>query len=71
MIHCNDSWESSLVLYTSREDFFAKYNLPTAAYRNFKSGEHEAALKYVEDEYAAGREVGALLNSGLLRVQMP
>ena len=39
------------------KDFFAKYNLPTAAYRNFKTGEHEAALKYVEDEYAAGREV--------------
>jgi len=39
------------------KDFFAKYSLPTAAYRNFKSGEHEAALKYVEDEYAAGREV--------------
>mmetsp|Transcript_13071 Transcript_13071/g.24702 ORF Transcript_13071/g.24702 Transcript_13071/m.24702 type:complete len:446 (+) Transcript_13071:28-1365(+) len=39
------------------KDFFAKYNLPTASYRNFKSGDHEAALKYVEDEYAAGREL--------------
>jgi len=39
------------------KNFFAKYNLPTAAYRNFHSSEHEAALKYVEEEYAAGREV--------------
>ena len=42
---------------TFSKDFFAKYNLPTAAYRNFKTGDHEAALKYVEEQYAAGREV--------------
>ena len=39
------------------KDFFAKYKLPTASYRTFKTGEHEAALRYVEDEYAAGREL--------------
>ncbi|CAJ1415872.1 unnamed protein product [Effrenium voratum] len=39
------------------KDFFAKYKLPTASYRTFKSGEHEAALKYLEAEYSAGREV--------------
>merc|ERR1719401_1729641 len=39
------------------KDFFAKYELPTAAYRNFRTGEHEAAERYVEAEYAAGREV--------------
>ncbi|CAK9100746.1 Bifunctional purine biosynthetic protein purD [Includes: Phosphoribosylamine--glycine ligase (Glycinamide ribonucleotide synthetase) (GARS) (Phosphoribosylglycinamide synthetase) [Durusdinium trenchii] len=39
------------------KDFFAKYKLPTASYRTFKTGEHEAALKYVEEEYGAGREL--------------
>jgi len=39
------------------KDFFAKYKLPTASYRTFKTGEHEAALKYVEEEYLAGREL--------------
>uniref|UniRef100_A0A7S2Q7A0 phosphoribosylamine--glycine ligase n=1 Tax=Zooxanthella nutricula TaxID=1333877 RepID=A0A7S2Q7A0_9DINO len=39
------------------KDFFAKYKLPTASYRNFKAGEHEAAVEYVNGEYAAGREV--------------
>lgn len=39
------------------KDFFTKYNLPTAAFKNFKAHEHEAACKYVESEYAAGREV--------------
>merc|ERR1712183_1039690 len=39
------------------KDFFAKYNLPTAAFKVFKSGEDEAACKYIEAEYAAGREV--------------
>eukprot|EP00429_Kryptoperidinium_foliaceum_P070239 CAMPEP_0176050710 /NCGR_PEP_ID=MMETSP0120_2-20121206/25206_1 /TAXON_ID=160619 /ORGANISM="Kryptoperidinium foliaceum, Strain CCMP 1326" /LENGTH=638 /DNA_ID=CAMNT_0017384145 /DNA_START=40 /DNA_END=1956 /DNA_ORIENTATION=- len=39
------------------KDFFAKYSLPTATYKNFKIGEHEAAVAYVEGEYAAGREV--------------
>merc|ERR1719230_1016958 len=38
------------------KDFFAKHGLPTAAFRTFKSGEHEAARQYVQDEYAAGRE---------------
>jgi len=37
--------------------FFEKYGLPTAMFKNFKSGEHDVACKYVEDEYAAGREV--------------
>lgn len=39
------------------KDFFAKYSLPTATYRNFKAGEHDAAAQYVEAEYAAGREL--------------
>jgi len=39
------------------KDFFAKYNLPTATFKNFKAGDHDVACKYVEDEYAAGREV--------------
>jgi phosphoribosylamine--glycine ligase/phosphoribosylformylglycinamidine cyclo-ligase len=39
------------------KDFFAKYSLPTAAFKNFKSGEYEAATQYVQGEYDAGREV--------------
>eukprot|EP00747_Dinoflagellata_sp_TGD_P121711 gnl/TRDRNA2_/TRDRNA2_173479_c0_seq1.p1 gnl/TRDRNA2_/TRDRNA2_173479_c0~~gnl/TRDRNA2_/TRDRNA2_173479_c0_seq1.p1 ORF type:complete len:508 (+),score=95.05 gnl/TRDRNA2_/TRDRNA2_173479_c0_seq1:74-1597(+) len=39
------------------KDFFAKYNLPTAAFRNFKKGDFDAACEYVKGEYAAGREV--------------
>eukprot|EP00443_Scrippsiella_acuminata_P129955 CAMPEP_0115689052 /NCGR_PEP_ID=MMETSP0272-20121206/61339_1 /TAXON_ID=71861 /ORGANISM="Scrippsiella trochoidea, Strain CCMP3099" /LENGTH=1176 /DNA_ID=CAMNT_0003128783 /DNA_START=42 /DNA_END=3568 /DNA_ORIENTATION=+ len=39
------------------KDFFAKHNLPTAAFKNFQSGDHDAAYRYVEAEYAAGREV--------------
>jgi len=39
------------------KDFFAKYSLPTATYKNFKAGEHEAALAYVDAEYAAGRQL--------------
>eukprot|EP00931_Biecheleriopsis_adriatica_P037646 TRINITY_DN21592_c0_g7_i1.p1 TRINITY_DN21592_c0_g7~~TRINITY_DN21592_c0_g7_i1.p1 ORF type:complete len:460 (-),score=130.10 TRINITY_DN21592_c0_g7_i1:75-1406(-) len=39
------------------KDFFAKYNLPTATFKTFKSGEEEAAYRYVDEEYAAGREV--------------
>jgi phosphoribosylamine--glycine ligase len=39
------------------KDFFAKYSLPTASFKNFKSGEHDLAYQYVKDEYGAGREV--------------
>lgn len=39
------------------KDFFAKHNLPTAAYKVFKDSEYDAALRYVQSEYAAGREV--------------
>ncbi|CAE8596649.1 unnamed protein product [Polarella glacialis] len=39
------------------KDFFARHKLPTAAFRNFKKGEFEAACAYVKAEYAAGREV--------------
>mmetsp|Transcript_100359 Transcript_100359/g.321808 ORF Transcript_100359/g.321808 Transcript_100359/m.321808 type:complete len:450 (+) Transcript_100359:70-1419(+) len=39
------------------KDFFAKYDLPTAAFKNFNATDYDAAVKYVEDEYAAGREV--------------
>merc|ERR1719329_394683 len=39
------------------KDFFARHHLPTAAFRNFKEGEHNAAVEYVKAEYAAGREV--------------
>jgi len=39
------------------KSFFAKHKLPTAAFRNFTEGEHEAACEYVSAEYAAGREV--------------
>mmetsp|Transcript_8397 Transcript_8397/g.21470 ORF Transcript_8397/g.21470 Transcript_8397/m.21470 type:complete len:643 (-) Transcript_8397:209-2137(-) len=38
------------------KDLFTKYNLPTAAFRNFQKGEYEAAREYVSAEYAAGRE---------------
>eukprot|EP00933_Yihiella_yeosuensis_P051124 TRINITY_DN4896_c0_g1_i2.p1 TRINITY_DN4896_c0_g1~~TRINITY_DN4896_c0_g1_i2.p1 ORF type:complete len:680 (-),score=169.44 TRINITY_DN4896_c0_g1_i2:73-1899(-) len=39
------------------KDFFARHNLPTAAYKNFKKAELDAACDYVKAEYAAGREV--------------
>jgi len=39
------------------KDFFARNQLPTAAYRNFKKGEYAAACDYVKAEYSAGREV--------------
>lgn len=37
--------------------FFAKYELPTAAFKNFEDTEYEAAREYIKAEYAAGREV--------------
>jgi len=39
------------------KEFFARHSLPTAAFRNFKQGDFEAASAYVRSEYAAGREV--------------
>jgi len=39
------------------KDFFAKYSLPTATFKNFKASEYEAAVQYVKDEYKAGREL--------------
>jgi phosphoribosylamine--glycine ligase/phosphoribosylglycinamide formyltransferase/phosphoribosylformylglycinamidine cyclo-ligase/phosphoribosylamine--glycine ligase/phosphoribosylformylglycinamidine cyclo-ligase len=39
------------------KDFFAKYGLPTAAYKRFKKGDYDEACAYVRAEYAAGREV--------------
>lgn len=37
--------------------FFAKYDLPTAAFRTFQGSEQDAACTYIETEYAAGRPV--------------
>lgn len=39
------------------KQLFEKYSLPTAAFRNFKQGEYDAAVAYVRGEYAASREV--------------
>jgi phosphoribosylamine--glycine ligase/phosphoribosylglycinamide formyltransferase/phosphoribosylformylglycinamidine cyclo-ligase/phosphoribosylamine--glycine ligase/phosphoribosylformylglycinamidine cyclo-ligase len=39
------------------KDFFARHSLPTAAFRNFKRNEYEAARSYVKAEYTSGREV--------------
>mmetsp|Transcript_36435 Transcript_36435/g.96924 ORF Transcript_36435/g.96924 Transcript_36435/m.96924 type:complete len:630 (-) Transcript_36435:212-2101(-) len=39
------------------KQLFEKYGLPTAAFRNFKHGEYDAAVAYVRGEYAASREV--------------
>merc|ERR1719401_1012439 len=39
------------------KDFFARHCLPTAAFKNFRKGEHEEACEYIRAEYAAGREV--------------
>lgn len=39
------------------KDFFARHKLPTAAFKNFKKGDVDAACTYVKAEYAAGREV--------------
>lgn len=39
------------------KDFFTRYNLPTAAFKVFKTGEYEASCAYVKAEYAAKREV--------------
>lgn len=37
--------------------FFARHNLPTAAFKNFEKSQFDAACEYVKAEYAAGREV--------------
>merc|ERR550525_805070 len=39
------------------KEFFAKHGLPTATFKTFKAGEYDLACQYVQDEYAAGREV--------------
>lgn len=37
--------------------FFARHGLPTAAFRNFGSGDYNAACEYIRGEYDKGRQV--------------
>mmetsp|Transcript_17441 Transcript_17441/g.49753 ORF Transcript_17441/g.49753 Transcript_17441/m.49753 type:complete len:657 (+) Transcript_17441:45-2015(+) len=59
-IPCFGPSKQAAVLESSKafsKDFFARHDLPTAAFRTFKRAEYEAACAYVREEYSAGREV--------------